>query len=175
MNTQGQTTHRKTAVYASVFFLLAVGLLPTLSCAHDRKPESPPAATIDVPDSATGATAAVDAFSAALKAKDFEAIRAALDPAVIVLEAGGAERDRDEYMSHHAIADALFMATADVALLRRTARVEGDIAWVASETETRVGQDGTAATHLGTETMVLRHRPEGWKIVHIHWSSRPKR
>lgn len=168
MNTQAQTTLRKTAVYASVFFLIAAGLLPMLSYAHDPKSESSRVATIDVPDSATGAAAAVDAFSAALKAKDFEAIRAALDPGVIVLEAGGAERDRDEYMGHHAISDALFMAKAEVALLRRTARVDGDLAWVASETEIRA--DAKAA--LGTETMILRRTPDGWKIVHIHWSSR---
>jgi hypothetical protein len=25
---------------------------------------------------------------------------------------------------------------------------------------------------LGTETMVLRHDGRGWRITHIHWSSR---
>lgn len=127
----------------------------------------------DISDEANAAVAAVDAFSTALKTQDFEAIRSALDPAVIVLEAGGAEHNRDEYMGHHAIADAMFMAKAEVALSRRSARADGDTAWVASETETRVDSNGPKI-FLGTETMILRKTADGWKIVHIHWSSRPR-
>jgi ketosteroid isomerase-like protein len=36
-------------------------------------------------------------------------------------------------------------------------------------------KDGKEATMLSTETMVLRRGTSGWKIVHIHWSSRIKR
>lgn len=30
-------------------------------------------------------------------------------------------------------------------------------------------------TLLSTETMVLKNTAAGWQIVHIHWSSRPKK
>jgi len=127
----------------------------------------------DIQQAALPAVAAVDAFAAALKAQNFEAVFDALDPGVIVLETGGAERSREEYMGHHAIADALFMTRAEVTLLRRTARIDGDTAWVASETETRTDEIGVNL-YAGTETMILKRTPAGWKIVHIHWSSRPK-
>lgn len=33
----------------------------------------------------------------------------------------------------------------------------------------------TTMTLLSTETMVLERNGADWRIVHIHWSSRPKR
>jgi ketosteroid isomerase-like protein len=89
---------------------------------------------------------------------------------VQVLESGGAERSRAEYLQHHARADAEFLKGARVRVLRRTARAEGALAWVATESELEAG----GKTHLGTETMVLARSAGGWRIVHIHWSSRPK-
>ena len=32
-------------------------------------------------------------------------------------------------------------------------------------------QEGKTITLLSTETMVLKKTAQGWKIVHIHWSS----
>jgi hypothetical protein len=54
---------------------------------------------------------------------------------------------------------------------RRTARIEGNLAWVASLSEFEFGKEGQIAFIDSAETMVLRRDPEGWKIVHIHWSS----
>jgi hypothetical protein len=46
------------------------------------------------------------------------------------------------------------------------------LARVASESELRLQQDGKPVTLLSTETLVLRRGVSGWRIVHIHWSSR---
>lgn len=159
---------KKSLIVVALVCLLASGAI----AAHGPK-HQPQATGMDVPADAAAAAAVVDAFSLALKTKDFEAIQSALASSVIVLEEGGAERDREEYMGHHAIADALFMAKADVKVLRRTARADGDSAWVASETEISM-REGEPNTQLGTETMILDKTADGWKIVHIHWSSRPK-
>lgn len=160
--------------------VLAVALALALSStapawAHEQDTKPASAATQDVPAAAQAAVAAVDAFGASLAKGNFTAVEAALAPEVIVLESGGAERSRSEYLGHHAKSDAAFLATAHVMLTRRTARAEGDTAWVASESEMHIQKDGKPATLLSTETMVLRDSPEGWKIVHIHWSSRPKK
>lgn len=133
------------------------------------------APTLDVPDEARAAVAVVDAFSKALASVDFKTVEALLDPDVIILESGGAERNRAEYMGHHAIADSLFLGNAHVGLQRRTARVDGDTAWVASESEIHASEDGKPMTLLSTETMILHKSVDGWRIVHIHWSSRPKK
>jgi ketosteroid isomerase-like protein len=79
-----------------------------------------------------------------------------------------------EYLGGHAKGDAAFLKTAHQQLLRRSAHVSGDFAWVASESEFHLQKDGKPVTVLSTETMLLQRRAAEWKIVHIHWSSRKK-
>ncbi len=143
------------------------------SAGHTHAPASP-TASIDVPEAAKAPVEVVDAFGTALAAADFERVEALLDPGVIVLEAGGAERSRSEYMAHHARSDANFLAGAHSQLSHRTAQVNGDTAWIASEHELHISKDGKPLTLRSAETMVLSNRTGAWKIVHIHWSSRPR-
>lgn len=53
--------------------------------------------------------------------------------------------------------------------------MDGATAWVGTESEVHTSKDGKALTLLSTETMVLKQTAAGWRIVHIHWSSRPKK
>ena len=105
---------------------------------------------------------------------EFKAGQSKLDPIVLVLESGRAERSAEEYLGGHAKSDAAFLKGVHQQILRRTARASGDFAWVASESELHTQVDGKAVTMLSTETMLLQRRPTDWKIVHIHWSSRTK-
>jgi ketosteroid isomerase-like protein len=164
-------------VLACVFVLpvAAQTAAPEVPHAHAHATHAMNAPALDIPANAEAAVAVVDGFSKALASTDFKTVEAALDPAVIILESGGAERSREEYLGHHAIADAAFLGGAHVALQQRTARVNGDTAWVASESELHATEDGKPMTLLSTETMVLHKTADGWRIVHIHWSSRPKK
>ena len=139
---------------------------------HEVGDEHSDAAQVDVSDQAQAAAATADRFFAALSAGDLEAVAAELDPQVVILESGGGEHSAAEYLGHHAREDAEFLKTAKQRLLRRSARVSGELAWVASESELEARHDGKPIRLLGTETMVLRASKAGWKIVHIHWSSR---
>lgn len=130
---------------------------------------------MDVAEEAQAAVAAVDRFLAALSAGDLDQAGVELDPAVIILEGGGAEHSAAEYLGAHAKGDAEFLKAAQQKLERRTARASGELAWVASESELHVQQDGEPVTIASTETMVLRSTDAGWKIVHIHWSSRVRK
>ena len=130
---------------------------------------------VDVPDEARPAVATVDRFFAALTAGDIGRAGTELDPQVIILESGGAEYSAAEYLGGHAKGDAEFLKTAHHMLGRRTARVSGKLAWVASESELHVQKDGKPAVIVSAETMVLRSTDTGWKIVHIHWSSRVRK
>jgi ketosteroid isomerase-like protein len=121
---------------------------------------------------ATEAIAVVERFSAALAAGRIEDAAAHLDPDVIVLESGGIEQSRDEYLSSHARADAEFLKGAQITLQHRRAQASGDLAWIASESRIRAAKGTEALLIDSTETMVLRRTGEHWKIVHIHWSSR---
>lgn len=127
----------------------------------------------DVPEAARDAVAVVDAFGTALVAGDLGKAKLLLDPRVIVLEAGGAQRSREEYMSDHAVADARFLRGAHVQVTRRIARTGGDMAWVATESTIHAHGDKPASS-LSTETMVLERKGNAWRIVQIHWSSQER-
>jgi hypothetical protein len=137
----------------------------------------PSAGTVamDVARAAQPAVEIVDKFGTSLAAGDLKAVGSLLDPAVLILESGSAERSREEYLGHHAIADAAFLKGTHQQILRRTARISGETAWVGTESELHSNKDGKATTTLSTETMVLKRTPQGWRIVHIHWSSRQKK
>lgn len=142
--------------------------------AHAPKPAQA-APALDVPATAKAAVATAERFGRVLKAGDMKGVEALLAPDVLILESGGAERSRQEYLSHHAISDAAFLKDAHSQLLRRTARRDGDTVWIGSESELHAKKDGKPLTLLSTETMILRKTGDDWRIVHIHWSSRPKK
>lgn len=124
---------------------------------------------------AAGAAAVVDAFHAALKQGDAAAALTLLDPEAMIFEEGGAERSREEYASHHLGADAAFAAATEATVARRSGRADGDVAWITSEGRTTGQFNGRAVDRLTVETMVLRRHADGWRIHHIHWSSRAPR
>jgi len=123
---------------------------------------------------AAEAATVVDAFHAALETGDTAAALSLMSDDVMILEEGGAERSRAEYASHHLEADAAYAAASESTLSRRAGWASGDVAWIMSEGETQ-GQAGNSATgRLTVETMILKRGAEGWRIHHIHWSSRAK-
>lgn len=149
---------------------------PAAPAAHTAHPQ--PASTspkLDIPVAAGPAVAIVERFAKALVAADFKAVQTLLDPDVLILETGGAERSRQEYLSHHAISDAKFLKGTHSQVKQRRARQAGDLAWVGTESELHASKDGKPVTLLSTETMVLKKSGADWRIVHIHWSSRPKK
>jgi ketosteroid isomerase-like protein len=124
---------------------------------------------------AASAVAAVEGFHAALKSGDADAALAFLAEDVVVLEGGGAERSRDEYAHHHLSADMAFAAATTAEVTRRAAWVEGDLAWVLTEGRTTGEFNGRAVNSVTAETMILQRGPHGWRIRHVHWSSRTPR
>jgi ketosteroid isomerase-like protein len=124
-------------------------------------------------DGATGSDAAavVDSFHWALARGDTKAAAALLADDVLVFEAGGAERGKAEYAAQHLSADADFSRAVKSTTMRRANHQEGGIAWIATEGRTTGKYHGRPIDQLTAETMILRHTAEGWKIVHVHWSS----
>lgn len=141
---------------------------------HDQPAGRSTAEVAEIFAVAQEAVATVDRFTTALAAGDLIKVAAELDPNVLILESGGAERSAAEYLGGHAKGDVAFLKSARRELLRRIARVSDDFAWVASESELHTQRDGKPLTLLSTETMLLQRRTSVWKIVHIHWSSRKK-
>lgn len=160
--------------------LLGIGLLTACASALTAAPapdSTTPANAATLPaisEQAKPAVAVVEQFAAAIKAGDRERTGALLAEDVLILESGSAQRSRAEYLGGHAVNDAAFLKDARIQVTRRTARAEGNLAWVATESELQASKDGKPMTRLSSETMVLKNTAAGWRIVHIQWSSRPK-
>jgi hypothetical protein len=118
------------------------------------------------------AAAAVDAFHVALKTGDRDAAQAFLDDKVEIFEQGWVERSKAEYASHHLGADIAFSGATTHTQTARGGAIVADLAYVTSEGRVAGMFKGKPIDSITTETMVLQRTPAGWKIVHVHWSSR---
>lgn len=150
--------------------LMAMAMLPAVGFAHEKA--QPTAAASSSEAAVQEAAKVVDAFHDALKKGDKDGALKHLDDSVQIFEQGWVERSKAEYAGHHLGSDAEFSAATTS---RRTARggaIVGDLAYVISEgTVTGTFKD-KAIDSVSLETMVLRGGADGWRIVHIHWSSR---
>lgn len=147
----------------------AASLVAAPISAQDHGHHAP--AGVVAPAAADAATA-VDAFHAALKAGDTSGALAMMDPEVVIFEEGYAERSREEYAAHHLASDAAFAAETQSVRTRRSGWAMGDAAWIVTEGRTTGAFNGRVTDRITTETMVLGRSAEGWRIRHIHWSSR---
>jgi ketosteroid isomerase-like protein len=155
-----------------IIAVTAALLLADVAIAHPEANHDEYAAAIGtVAPSARSAAAVVDAFHAALHRGDTNAAQSHLASDALIYEAGGVERTKQEYASHHLGADAVFAQAVPGKITRRAGEAVGNIAWIASEGRTTGTYKDKAVDRVTTETMVLRRVGRGWKIVHIHWSS----
>lgn len=114
-------------------------------------------------------------FHAALHSGDGRGALVRLAENAVIFEAGGAEMSRQEYAEHHLHGDTQFAAATERTITDQRHGRAGDTAWVMTRSETH-GTFGDREIHSsGAETMILRHTGQEWRIVHIHWSSRPIR
>ncbi len=121
---------------------------------------------------AVAAAEVVRAFHQAMEDGDSVGVLRLLDPEVLIFESGGVEASRDEYRSHHLPADIAFSRATEREVVDTWSEIEGDLAVVMARTRTTGTFREREINLRGVETMVLVRRDDGWKIVHIHWSSR---
>jgi ketosteroid isomerase-like protein len=119
----------------------------------------------------SGPQEAVAAFHDALSRGDRARVTELLAPSVVIFESGGAEVSREEYASHHLGADMEFAKATKQEVVEREAGEAGDAAWVLTRSRTSGTFRDKQVDLRGTETMLLRKTADGWRIVHIHWSS----
>jgi hypothetical protein len=117
----------------------------------------------------------VSAFHEALTAGKTEEAKAFLSPTIQIYESGYVERSRDEYAGHHLPGDIAFAKSTSQKVLRQSERIEGAIAIVMRESETKGQFKGANVHSFGTETAVLEKQGEKWLITHVHWSSRKQK
>lgn len=148
---------------------LAVFLTPAVAlAAGETKPVKAPLDTAVLAE----ATAAVDAFNKALRTGDKAGALALLDDGVEIFEQGSVERSKTEYTTAHLDADIAFSGATKATRTNRGGAILGNLAYITSESKVTGSFKGKPVNSISTETMVLHKAPSGWKILHIHWSSR---
>ncbi len=125
---------------------------------------------VDVPTD--GPVFALNSFHAALNSGDEQTVMAVLSPDVLIFESGGAERSRAEYASHHMKSDMAFLAQMGHDQISQAASEQGDAAWIVTESRIYGRYKDKDIDIVSTETALLERSEDGWKIVHLHWSSR---
>ena len=155
-----------------IIAIAAALLVADIAVAHPEAAHSESASKLGaVAASARPAATVVDAFHAALQRGDTNAAQSYLADNALIYEAGGVERGRQEYASHHLGADSAFAQAVPGTVTRRVGDAVGNIAWIATEGRTVGTYKDKAVDRVTAETMVLRRQGKAWKIVHIHWSS----
>lgn len=144
-----------------------------LSAAATAHEKGQLAATPPPPKSVSAPAAAVDAFGAAISKGDEASAKKLLAENVLIYESGGQESSRDEYAAQHLKGDMAFLAGLKQEVLSRAEGGDDAHAWVSTRSRIAGRHKGKDVDVLSTETMVLSNTAEGWRIVHIHWSSRP--
>ena len=124
-------------------------------------------------DASAVVVAQADAFQRALTAGDEASVGNLLAADVLIYESGGQESSREEYMSHHMKGDMAFLATAQIQLIDRKNGASPDLAWVATRSRITAKMKDKTIDVFSTETLVFKRTPEGWRIAHVQWSSRP--
>lgn len=145
------------------------GLIVLITLLH----MAPPLAAQEAMDSARQAEvrSIVQQFHAALAASDSATALGQLHPDVVVYESGHAET-LAEYQSGHLASDMAFAAAIRREVSNETITLWGDVALYNAETRSSgTWRDREIDAH-GAETMVLVRTSDGWRIRHIHWSSR---
>jgi ketosteroid isomerase-like protein len=112
------------------------------------------------------------ALNKALGRGDEAAVHAVMAEDVLIYESGGVERSWAEYSKHHLAADIEYMSALERTVLSRKVYAFADGSVVATRSRLTGSYKGRTVDGVSTETLVLRLQEDGWKIVHIHWSSR---
>ena len=121
---------------------------------------------------ADAAAKVVDGLMAAMADGQFETARQLMVPGAIVMANGVVLGPRDAFIdgAAHKVTDVLRQTQRQ--LLNRKIEAGPAAAWVLSEKLVKPTRQGQPAEVL-TETMLLARTAQGWKVAHIHWSTRP--
>lgn len=130
----------------------------------------PPAAAQFLPDDPV---VSANLFRNALLDGDRARALSLLAPEVLISENGHQESSREAYASGHLKADMAFLSGIYSETQSQSHQISGDMAWVSTRSKLVSKNVGAEAepTRYTTETLVLRRSGQGWRIVHVHWSS----
>jgi ketosteroid isomerase-like protein len=140
--------------------------LVAVAAAHAQEDRAP-----SVPADEDAIRAVVEGFHGALSTGDSTRAIGYLHPDLVVYEGGHAET-LDEYRSGHLAGDIAFSGAVEFTTTRDAVISGRDNSLYLREYSITGTYRDRAIDARGVETIALARTGEGWKIRHIHWSSR---
>ncbi|WP_445664337.1 nuclear transport factor 2 family protein [Fodinibius sp. AD559] len=112
----------------------------------------------------------LDAFHQAIIENDSQAAKNLLSESVRILEGGNIET-KEEYLSHHFHSDGKFLSAMKQEVESQTVTIEGNTAWVSTQTHTWGTYSDSKLDLNSLELAVLKKGEGNWQITALHWSS----
>lgn len=153
--------------------LACLGAVPATGQAQSAAAKPPTANGGAIQDAARDVAmikSIVNDFHRALEENYRQGVLNLLEDRVIIFEGGFIDAGQIQYDEQHLGEDLAYSATMRYQLIHREAYVSGDLGYVISQGRSVGRFQGRQMQYNGTETMILRRGPAGWKIAHIHWS-----
>ena len=112
----------------------------------------------------------LSSFHQAIVENDSQKARELLSDSVRILEGGGIET-KQEYLSHHFHSDGKFLSAMKREIESRNVTIEGNTAWVSTQTHTWGTYSDRKLDLKSLELAVLKKEEGHWQITALHWSS----
>ncbi len=112
----------------------------------------------------------LEAFHQAIVDNNTERARSLLADSAKILESGVIE-SRDEYLADHFHMDGKFLSAMNRKVKTRNVTIQGEIAWVSTNSRTRGTYKGRDLNLNSLELAVLTKVDDEWEISSLHWSS----
>jgi len=124
-------------------------------------------------DSEKNVIKTLDAFHQAIIDNNSQVAQTLLSESVRILEGGNIET-KEEYLSHHFHSDGKFLRAMNREVESRNVKIEGNTAWVSTQTHTWGTYSDRKLDLNSLELAVLKKEGENWQITALHWSSSEK-
>lgn len=116
----------------------------------------------------------LESFHQAIIDNDSQTAKNLLSESVRILEGGNIET-KDEYLSHHFHSDGKFLSAMNREVESRNVTIEGNTAWVSTQTHTWGTYSDRKLDLNSLELAVLNKEEGNWNITALHWSSASRR
>ena len=108
-------------------------------------------------------------FENAIVENNPEAASKLLHDDVVILE-GSNRESKEQYLSHHFHSDGRFLSAMNRELISEQIIIEGNVAWVSSQTKMTGTYNDREIERTSLELAVLKKESGEWKIIALHWS-----
>lgn len=119
------------------------------------------------------ALAFAKSFQVALNGGDFDTVAGSFAADAVIFENGVREVSLEDYLEHHLKPEMPMLKAASRQVLKQEVVETNSIAIVSTASMLSIKSKGKQHDFYSAETLTLQTQKGEWKVIHVHWSSRP--